>query len=157
MSETKVRPMKRKPAKKQTPSAWPVFLKAHDALVARIEERLGNAGLPDLGWFVVLWVLQRASDQRLRMHELAEAAVIPRSNLTRLVDKMEKDGLVRRERVAGDRRGAYACLTEKGDVMRERIWEVYAPAIDDLFLRHLSAEENDSLRKVMLRLLDANR
>lgn len=52
-------------------AAPPAFITADDALVVRIEERLRQADLPDLIWYVVLWVLERAPDQRLRMHELA--------------------------------------------------------------------------------------
>ncbi|MEQ8823168.1 MAG: MarR family transcriptional regulator [Filomicrobium sp.] len=156
MSEKKTRPTRSKPPLKKEPSAWPMFLKAHDALVARVEERLCDAGLPDLSWFTVLWVLERAPDQRLRMAELADAAVIPRSNLTRLVDKLEKDGLVVRERVSGDRRGAYARLTPEGDSMRKAMWTVYKPAINEVFLQHLSAQETVALREMMERLLEAN-
>ncbi|MBI1383999.1 MAG: MarR family transcriptional regulator [Rhizobiales bacterium] len=134
-------------------SAWPAFITAHDALVVLIEERLRAAGLPDLAWYVVLWVLERAPDQRLRMHELADTAVIARSNLTRLVDKLEREGLVERERVASDRRGTFARITEKGCEMRRRMWTVYGPAIDELFVRHLSPQENALLREIMLRLL----
>lgn len=142
---------------KRAPSAWPAFITAHDALVVRIEERLRAAGLPDLSWYVVLWVLERAPDQRLRMHELADTAVIARSNLTRLVDKLEKEGLVARERVADDRRGAYARITERGRRMRTQMWAVYGPAIEELFLRHLTPEENALLREIMMRLLAAAR
>lgn len=141
----------------KSPSAWPAFITAHDALVVRIEERLRAAGLPDLSWYVVLWVLERAPEQRLRMHELADTAVIARSNLTRLVDKLEKDGLVARERVADDRRGAYARITERGREMRSKMWTVYGPAIEELFLRHLTPEEDAFLRDIMMRLLAATR
>jgi len=146
-----------KQASKEAPSAWPAFITAHDALVVRIEERLRAASLPDLSWYCVLWVLERAPDQRLRMHELADTAIIARSNLTRLVDKLEKKGLVTRERVAGDRRGAYARITQKGSAMRSQMWTVYGPAIDELFLNHLSSEENAMLREIMMRLLAAVR
>jgi DNA-binding MarR family transcriptional regulator len=101
--------------------------------------------------------LERAPDHRMRMHELADTAVIARSNLTRLVDKLEKKGLVARERVAGDRRGAYARITQKGCEMRSRMWTVYGPAINELFLDHLSSEENAMLRDIMMRLLTAVR
>lgn len=153
MAETAGRGTRTKTTGKKTPSAWPAFITAHDALVVRIEERLRAAGLPDLSWYVVLWVLERASDQRLRMHELADTAVIARSNLTRLVDKLEKEGLVARERVANDRRGAYARITERGREMRSQMWSVYGPAIEELFLRHLTPEENALLRDIMMRLL----
>ena len=139
------------------PSAWPAFLTAHDALVVVIEERLRAAGLPDLTWYVVLWVLERAPENRLRMHELADKAVIARSNLTRLIDRMEKAGLVCRERVSDDRRGAYAKVTDDGRDLRARMWTIYGPAIDELFLSHLTAEENAVLRELMLRLLDGTR
>jgi len=142
---------------KAAAAAWPAFITAHDMLVVRIEDRLRAAGLPGLSWYVVLWVLERAPDQRLRMHELADTAVIARSNLTRLVDKLEKNGLVMRERVAGDRRGAYARITDKGRAMRSEMWTVYGPAIEELFLRHLTPEENAMLREIMVRLLAAAR
>jgi DNA-binding MarR family transcriptional regulator len=101
----------------------------------------------------VLWVLERAPQQRLRMHEPADTPVIARSNLTRLVDKLEKDGLVDRERVANDRQGAYARITESGCDMPRRMWAVYGPAIEELFLRHLTSEENAMLPEIMMRLL----
>jgi DNA-binding MarR family transcriptional regulator len=141
------------PKRNRTPSAWPMFLIAHDELVARIEEQLRNKGLPEINWYTVLWVLARAPDERLRMHELSEAAVITRSNLTRLVDRMEKAGLVSRERVSGDRRGAYACLTPAGRDMKTEIWKVYGPAIQEHFTRHLSPQESATLHDIMLRLI----
>ena len=153
MAEAGGREERTKTTAQRALSAWPAFITAHDALVVRIEERLRAAGLPDLSWYVVLWVLERAPEQRLRMHELADTAVIARSNLTRLVDKLEKDGLVTRERVVGDRRGAYARITDKGRKMRSKMWTVYGPALEELVLRHLTAEENALLREVMMRLL----
>ena len=144
-------------SRNRTPSAWPMFLIAHDELVARIEETLRDKGLPEISWYTVLWVLERAPDQRLRMHELSEAAVISRSNLTRLVDRMEKAGLVARERVSGDRRGAYARLTPAGRDMKTEVWKVYGPAIQQHFTAHLSPEENTILHDIMHRLIDTVR
>ena len=157
MAEASRRETHTKRTRKRPPSAWPAFITTHDTLVGLIEERLRSAGLPDLSWYVVLWVLERAPDERLRMHELADTAVIARSNLTRLIDKMEKKNLVARERVPGDRRGAYARITEKGREMRNQMWAVYGPAIEELFLRHLTPEENTLLREIMMRLLAAAR
>lgn len=98
----------------QQPGVRPVCLAAHDALIVQIEAKLANAGLPELSWYDALWALDRAPAKRLRMHELADAAVIARSNLTRLIDRMEKAGLVERLKVEGDRRGAHAHLTGQG-------------------------------------------
>jgi DNA-binding MarR family transcriptional regulator len=140
-----------------TKSAWPAFLAARDALIARIERKLAEAGLPELGWYDVLWALEKAPDGRLRMAELADTAVIARSNLTRLVDRLETAALVVRERVSTDRRGAYAVLTEQGRELRRRMWQVYGPAIEECFGSHLNAEESAVLRELMLRLLNAAR
>lgn len=140
-----------------TRSAWPSFLAAHDALVVAIQERLSKSGLPELSWYDVLWALEHSPEGRLRMHELADAAVIARSNLTRLIDRMEKAGLVARKRAEDDRRGAYATITDDGSSMRKAMWAVYGPAIEELFGNNLSAEENRLLRDLMLRLLNASR
>src|ERR1700730_2294233 len=90
--------------------AWPAFLKAHAVLVERVEERLKASRLPDLAWYDVLWALECAPQNRLRMHELAAHTVITRSNLTRLVDRLEAAGLVVRDRDCTDPRGSYAVM-----------------------------------------------
>jgi len=133
-------------------SAWPFFLMAHDAMVWRIEERLKAEGLPEMNWYVVLWVLETAPENRLRMNELAERAVLTRSNVTRLIDRMEKAGLVERERVEGDRRGAYAKITAAGEAMKLDMWAVYGPAVRELFISQMSVEEEVLMCDVMERL-----
>jgi DNA-binding MarR family transcriptional regulator len=135
-------------------NAWAVFLTAHAVLVEAVEVRLEKAGLPPLSWYDVLWALERLADGRSRMHELADLVVLSRSNLTRLVDRLEKAKLVRRVRSADDRRGAYAEITAEGRKLRRRMWPVYAAAIDDLFGAHLSKAEAEAvgsaLRKVLV-------
>lgn len=142
---------------RERPSAWPLFLTAHAVLVGRIEERLRQAGLPELSWYDVLWALERARDHRLRMHELADAVVISRTNLTRLVDRLEAAGLVVRARDSEDRRGAFAVQTPAGRDMRRKMWPVYADAIDELFDTHLGTGERRLMRKALTRILQAAR
>jgi DNA-binding MarR family transcriptional regulator len=138
-------------------SAWPAFLTAHALVVGAIEERLAQADLPELAWYDVLWALERAPRGRLRMHELATETVITRSNLTRLVDRLEKAGLVTRERDGEDRRGAFAVLTPAGRQLRGRMWKVYGRAIEELFDRHLRPDEAAALRGCLLRVIEAAR
>ena len=138
-------------------SAWPAFVTAHALVVGAIEERLTQTGLPELAWYDVLWALERAPQDRLRMHELATATVITRSNLTRLVDRLEKAGLVARERDEEDRRGAFAVLTPAGRQLRGRMWKVYGRAIEELFENHLSPAEAAALRACLLRVIEAAR
>lgn len=142
---------------KEKQSAWPAFLTAQALVVGAIEARLADAGLPELAWYDVLWALERAPRGRLRMHELASATVITRSNLTRLVDRLEKAGAVARERDDADRRGAFAVLTPAGRQLRGRMWKVYGPAIEGLFDRHLNPDEAAVLRTCLLRVIAAAR
>jgi DNA-binding MarR family transcriptional regulator len=160
MSDMKQRPAPAEPADDGAQpgrSPWPLFLTTHAVLVGRIEARLAEAGLPELDWYDVLWALERAPRARLRMHELAALTVISRSNLTRLVDRLEAAGLVARDRDRADRRGAYAVLTGAGRAMRRRMWKVYGEAIDALFDRHLTTAETRQLRAILLRVLKAAR
>ena len=138
-------------------SAWPLFVTAHAALVECMEADLAAAGLPELAWYDVLWAIERAPGQKLRLHELAHELVFSRSNLTRLVDRIEDAGLVKRARAADDRRGYYAVITPAGLALRKKMWRVYATAIERYFDRHLTQAENAALRTVLRRVLDAAR
>ena len=134
-------------------SVWALFLTAHAVVVEEIEVRLARAGLPTLAWYDVLWALERAGDGRLRMRELAELTVISRSNLTRLVDRLESAGLVERERAQEDRRGAFAVISTQGRALRRKMWPVYAAAIKELFENRLTEREaalmGESLRRIL--------
>jgi DNA-binding MarR family transcriptional regulator len=91
------------------------------------------------------------------MHELARAVVLSRSGLTRLVDRLEKAGLLRREPDPSDRRGAFAVLTDEGRDMLRQMWPVYAAGIAEHFGRHVSDEEAHELTEALSRILAANR
>jgi DNA-binding MarR family transcriptional regulator len=132
--------------------AWRSFLTAHAALINQIERELLEAGVVPLSWYDVLFALYDASGQRLRMNELASAIVLSRSGLTRLVDRLEAEGLLTRERSASDRRGAFAVLTEKGLEAMRKAWPVYAKGIEEHFARYLSDEEARILTEVFQRM-----
>jgi DNA-binding MarR family transcriptional regulator len=143
-----------RPATPSTSSeTWALLLTAHAVLLGAMEKRLKNAGFPPLAWYDVLWALERAPDQRLRMHALADQLVLTRFNATRLVDRLVKAGLVARRKSAEDKRGLHAVLTGKGRALRRQMWPVYRDAIAELFNRHLDDGEHDALQAVMRRLL----
>lgn len=133
--------------------AWPLFLATHSRLMERIGDALARAKLPPLAWYDVLWELEKAPDQRLRMHQLAERIVLSRSNLTRLADRLEAAGLLRREPCPDDRRGSFCVITQAGLDTRKTMWPVYGEQIEVLFARHLSVAEAEMLVKVMTRML----
>ncbi|MGA2455350.1 MAG: MarR family transcriptional regulator [Solirubrobacteraceae bacterium] len=100
--------------------AWRGLLRAHACLAKRLDAELEQAhGLP-MTSYEVLYHLEEASGGRMRMCELAEQAQLSRSGLTRLVDRLEREGLLERCSCDHDARGSYACLTHTG---RERLEE----------------------------------
>jgi DNA-binding MarR family transcriptional regulator len=124
-------------------AAWRALLNAHAAAVGAIERDLAAGDFIPLTWYDVLVALSEAPDERARMHELADRVVLSRSGLTRLVDRLEAAGLVRREASRTDRRGAFAVLTDEGRATLLRTWPAYARGIAAHFARHLSEEEAD--------------
>ena len=132
--------------------AWRALITAYSAAVEGIERALSEAGLPPLSWYDVLLELSMAPGCRLRMHELARAVVLSRSGLTRLVDRLEKAGLLRREPDPEDGRGSFAVLTDEGAGMRERMWPVYARGIAEHFGAHVSDEEAEVLSRALGRV-----
>jgi DNA-binding MarR family transcriptional regulator len=89
-----------------------------------------KAGLPELSWYTVLWELERAGAP-LRPKDLAIPLFIAPYQLSRLVDRMEKAGLVKRIECIEDGRGHMLEPTAKGYAMRKTMWAVYAPAMDE--------------------------
>jgi DNA-binding MarR family transcriptional regulator len=107
------------PARRAVPTraqlvSWRAFLRAHATVTRALETELVEAEQLTLAAYDVLVQLVEAPGHRLRMTELADAVLLSRSGVTRLVDRLEKAGLVARCPVAGDGRGVAAELTEAG-------------------------------------------
>ena len=133
--------------------AWRVFITAHATMIDLIERELAEAGELPLSSYDVLLALVEAPSRRLRMHELAQAVVLSRSGLTRLVDRLEQDDLLRRDRSGSDRRATYAVLTLKGLRAFRRAWPIYQRGIVKHFVEYLSEEELRVLTGALERVL----
>jgi DNA-binding MarR family transcriptional regulator len=135
-------------------AAWEAFVLAHAAAVGRIERELAREDVVSLTWYDVLVALAHAPEQRLRLNELADRVVLSRSGLSRLLDRIEKAGLIRREPAPGDRRGFLAVLTPEGARAQREAWPHYAAGIARHFSRHLTDDEKrilaDALRRVRM-------
>lgn len=132
--------------------AWRKFLTAHVMVIEHIERDLAAAELPPLSWYDVLFALSQAPDRKLRLHELAQAILLSRSNITRLVDRLESAGLLQRDLCKSDRRGAFAVITAEGLAMLEQMWSVYEPGIVRHFACHLDADEVKLFTKILNRM-----
>jgi DNA-binding MarR family transcriptional regulator len=132
--------------------AWIAFFVAHGALVHKIDRAMSEAGVVPMDTYDILLTLEMAPDQRLKMSELADRALLSRSGITRLVDRLEADGLLCRQNCPQDRRACHAVITDKGRQERERAWPVYRKAIADHFARHLSSEEAKTVAEIFGRM-----
>ena len=120
-------------------AAWRAFLRAHSTMLRRISRDLDEAELPPLAWYDVLAALSDAPEQQLRQVELAERVLLSTSGLSRLLDRIEKQGLARRTSCDTDRRSFYIQLTDDGAAMLQEMWPVYARGIADDFLPALGS------------------
>ena len=133
-------------------AAWETLLRTVSALLRTFEQELQESeGLP-LTWYDVLIQLTEPPDGRLRMQALADRVVLSRSGLTRLIDRMEKAGLVRREPSQEDRRGYYALLTEDGREVLRRARPVHHRGIYEHFTRHLDETDVQALGIAMAKV-----
>ncbi|MFT4510399.1 MarR family winged helix-turn-helix transcriptional regulator [Caballeronia sp. 15711] len=132
------------------PDLWFSFVRAHRLMIREVERRLADGGLPVYAWYDLLWGLESAPGGTRRMHELADVLAIERYNLTRLIDRLEENGLVTRARSTEDGRAAYASITSKGRALRKKMWRVYESTVAELFLAQFGAYE----RRVFAQALD---
>jgi DNA-binding MarR family transcriptional regulator len=103
------------------------------------------------------WGVESGPEGTRRMHELADALAIERYNLTRIVDRLEKEGLVTRIRSPEDRRAAYVTITKQGRALRKKMWKVYESAVAELFLAQFSAGEKRTTASALDRAAKAAR
>jgi DNA-binding MarR family transcriptional regulator len=128
-------------------SAWRFFIKSHARIIEQIERDLEEEKRVPLSTYDVLIALFEAQDRRLRLQDLTKKVIITKSGLTRLLDRIEKEGLIRRERSETDRRGFYAVLTEEGEQQLRKAWPIYAKGIKSYFASPLSSEELEVVQK----------
>jgi DNA-binding MarR family transcriptional regulator len=132
--------------------AWRGFLRAHAALVRVLDAELeAEHGLP-ITSYDVLVNIQGSEGERMRMRDLADAVLLSRSGLTRLVDRLEKDGLVRREACPSDARGSFACLTDAGRDALERARPTHLDGVRRRFLDQLEPGELERLAEIWERV-----
>lgn len=130
--------------------AWGLFLAVSRAASAAVEQDLRKAGLPSVAAYEALLTLARA-ESGMRANRLGEALMMPQYGLSRLVDRMEKSGLVRRMPCPEDARGQIVAVTVDGLEMLDRMWPVYRDAIAARFADRFSEEEALFLSEILRR------
>ena len=133
-------------------SAWRGLLATHSRLVHELDAELErDHGLP-LSSYEVLMTLADADGHRLRMGELADRLLLSRSGITRLADRLEKQGLIERERCHNDGRGYFALLTSRGRELIAAARPDHLAGVRRHFLDRLEPDEIDALGAIWERL-----
>jgi DNA-binding MarR family transcriptional regulator len=132
------------PLESEQLDVWRAFLTAHAHVTRAIGRDLAAAGLPDLGWYDLLWTLYRAPARRLRVNELAREVVLSPTAMSRFVDRAEAAAVVRREPDPADRRALQVVLTDEGIALLRRMWPVYEQGIE----RHFAAQLDRSPQRL---------
>lgn len=145
-------PSTSKPLRSAHGEAWGALARTHAAVTQRIQEALAAADFPPLPWYEVLATVAEASEERMKMGDLAEALVITRGGLTKLVDRLVKAGLLERTFCETDRRVSYATLCPAGADLLEEMRPVVVAELKIAFAAKLSAAEADALRETLERV-----
>jgi len=119
--------------------AWVRLVRAQRGLVAKIEADLKTAGLPSLFWYDVLLELKQAQNGQLAPGDLERRLLFEQYNLSRLLDRMERAGFLRRVPYPGDKRRQLIEITPEGRALQRKIWSVYGSAI----ARYVGSKLND--------------
>ena len=121
--------------------AWGGFLGTYAKMNRIIEEDLQAHSHITHVEFEVLLRLSWNENQRMRIQDLAAQSILTRSGVSRVVERLEKAGLVTREEAPEDRRGAYAVLTEAGAERFRMAAEKHSECVRESFLRKFSKDE----------------
>jgi DNA-binding MarR family transcriptional regulator len=133
--------------------AWRGMLRAHAALTKALDADLDAAHDLPLSSYEVLLYLDDADDGRMRMRDLAASVILSRSGLTRLADRLEREGLIRRESCPSDARGSFAVLTPAGADKLAAARATHLAGVRSLFLQHFSSGELEVLGEAWERVV----
>lgn len=133
--------------------AWRGFLRVHSSLIRALDAELVTAHDLPLRSYEVLVHLSDAPGRRLRMTDLSRSVLLSASGVTRLVDRLEVQGLVCRSRCRLDGRGFWAELTEAGAAKLAAARPTHLAGVRRLFLAHVDDRELAALACLWERLL----
>lgn len=133
-------------------ATWRAFLRAHAVLTRRLERELAHAGRLTLSELDVLVTLFEAPEGSLRLSDLAERVMLTKSGMTRLLDRIESDGLIERLPCEADRRGQFARLTVAGRRALRRSTGTHLRFVKRAFADPVGSAARPSFRAALERL-----
>jgi len=133
--------------------SWARLQRSSGAVLSRVEVRLKAEGFPPLGWYDVLLELRRADGVGLRPVDIEKRMLLAQYNVSRLIERLVAASYVDKRRAPDDGRGVMIFLRPEGEALLERMWPVYREAVETEFAAHLDEEENETLWKLLGKLL----
>ena len=129
--------------------AWIQFHRTQRLLLEGVEVALKRQKLPPIAWYDVLVELNRDPEMGLRQFEIGGRILLSKHNLSRLLDRLEKEALVRRRACSEDGRGNMITITAKGQTTLQAMWPVYKSAIEENFAGKLEAKDLKELLRIL--------
>jgi len=148
--------MSRKPSDAAI-NAWARLVRVGESVRTAIEAELKLSDVPPLAWYDALLELDRAPEGQLRPFELERQMLLPQYSTSRLIDRLERAGLVERVGCPGDGRGQLIRIREPGRELRRRMWPLYAAAIERYVGAKLTDDEAQRLSELLGQLSDVCR
>jgi DNA-binding MarR family transcriptional regulator len=133
---------------------WIRLVRGQQQVLAAVESAMKAAGFPPLEWYDVLLELSR-EENGIRPVEIESRLLLAQHNVSRLVDRLQKAGLVERRRCKEDRRGQFVAITDEGRSLLRAMWPAYRDAIEKHLGRHFDDAEAASLAALLGRLASA--
>jgi DNA-binding MarR family transcriptional regulator len=135
--------------------AWAGLVRTERTLLDKVEEDLKRAKLPPSDWYHVLHEIDASPQGMLRQTGVQDRTQLAQYNVCRLVDRLEREGLLERHQCRLDGRNNVLLITARGKALRRAMWPVYAAAIQEHFGAHLTEKEAGQLAKILGKLAGA--
>jgi DNA-binding MarR family transcriptional regulator len=147
-------PSVRRPSSADDPTldVWRAFIQTHARLIHKLDEELQAAHGVSLAEYDALLQLANAPDRRLRMSALADRVLLSRSGITRLVDRLEADGMVERAACPTDARGSMASITHLGVARLRAASKTHLDGVRRYFLDVIAAEDQAVMQRSLERV-----
>ena len=130
-------------------AAWHAFIRAHARVVRLLEAELEAEQGLSLPAYEVLAHLSEAPEQRLRMSDLAAVSVLTPSGLTRVVDRLVREGYVERQRCESDARVVYAAVTDAGVARVEQAYPTHLHGVRQHLVDRLTPAQLAAIRDAL--------
>lgn len=137
---------------------WRAVITAFTRINAVLAEEMETDTEVSLEWYSILLMLSQVEDGMMRPSDIADSLGLSRSGTTRLIDRLERDGLVERRSCGTDRRGTFVGLTTDGEQRFREAGRVHLRGINEHVGSHLTSDEMADVRRILTKLADsANR